>query len=397
MESTCRPASLGQPDAVKPDQPVLAKVVRKEPWWALPGAILFIVLTLVLDLIMPSGASPDIGYCAAMLMAAATRRTRVLLALAVACLGLNILGYQLEAHGSPGWMDIFDRAMVGGVIVLTAFLGWRRMRISLAMQQQAEVLENTSRQLARSNADLERFATVVSHDLRSPLTALSLNLQLLARQLPRDGGQYMESVKEMRRSIEDMSALIASMLEHSRAMHEKLDLCACDVQDVVQNVMKRLTASVQGSGGQVTHVGLPIVHADQNQLMSLFQNLIENAIKYRSAEPPRIDISAEQNARCWTFSIRDNGIGIDPHHQQRIFQMFERAESSRGGSGVGLAVCKSIVERHGGRIWVESRLGRGSTFSFTIPNQPQPQQIAPREVLPDPTQAEVRMDARSVA
>jgi signal transduction histidine kinase len=330
---------------------------------------------------MPRGASPDIGYCAAMLMAAATRRVRVLLALAVTCLGLTILGYTLENHPEPALMDIFDRAMVGGVILLTAFLGWRRMRISLAMQQQTEILENTSRQLARSNADLERFATVVSHDLRSPLTALKLNLELLSRQLPPDDDESAESIHEMRRSIDDMGALIASLLEHSRASHEKLEPCNCDMQDLLQTVLKRLAASLQSSGAQVTHEALPVIRCDQTQFLSLFQNLIENAIKYRSAEAPRVHISATQNARFTTFSIRDNGIGIDPHHQHRIFQMFERAEASRGGAGVGLAVCKSIVERHGGKIWVESWPGRGSTFSFTIPNQP-PAQEQPRRELP---------------
>jgi signal transduction histidine kinase len=382
-------------DAVKEPNPNLPRVVRKEPWWALPGAIFFVVLTLVLDLIMPRGASPDIGYCSAMLMAATARRPRLLLPLAVICLAFTTLGYYLEPHGSPAWMDVFDRAMVGGVIVLTAFLGWRRLRISMALAQQAAVLENTTRQLARSNSDLEKFATVVSHDLRSPLTALSLNLQLLARQLPREDEESSEMIKEMRRSIDDMSVLIASLLQHSRASHEKLDLSACDVQDVLENVCKRLTASIGTTGAQVTHDPLPLVRCDQTQLMSLLQNLIENAIKYRSADRPRIHISAVPGSRFWTFTIRDNGIGIDPHHQQRIFQMFERAESSRGGTGVGLAVCKSIVERHGGKIWVESRPGRGSTFSFTIPNAPESMSDIPRE---SPSQiSAMQIDASSVA
>jgi signal transduction histidine kinase len=389
------PASLGKIDADKPSNPDLPGVVRKEPWWALPAAILFVILTLALDLLMPRGASPDIGYCAAMLMAAATRRVRVLLSLAGICLGLTILGYYLEPHGSPQWMDMFDRAMVAGVIVLTAFLGWRRLRISLALAQQAEVLENTTRQLARSNADLERFATVVSHDLRSPLTALSLNLQLLARHVPRDDQESAEMINDMRRSIEDMSALISSLLQHSRASHEKLDLCACDIQDILQTVLKRLAASLASSGGQITHDPLPIVHADQNQLSSLLQNLIENAIKYRSADSPRIHISVTPGSRHWTISIRDNGIGIDPHHQHRIFQMFERAEPSRAGTGVGLAVCKSIVERHGGKIWVESQLGRGSTFSFTLPNAPQPTPDLSRDIPSKPRA--LTIDASSVA
>src|SRR5205085_2764946 len=117
------------------------------------------------------------------------------------------------------WMFVFDRTMVGGVVLLTAFLGWRRMRVSQALARQTETLEQTTRQLARSNADLERFATVVSHDLRSPLTALNLNLQLLERQLPAEEENCSQTIHEMRRSIEDMSGLIRSLLEHGRATH----------------------------------------------------------------------------------------------------------------------------------------------------------------------------------
>ncbi len=348
------------------------KSARKEPWWLLAGAVLITLITFTLDLIMPRGASPDIGYCAAMLMAAATGRVRFLLALAATCCALAIFGYWIEPPAPSEWMFVFDRCMVGSVVLLTAFLGWRRLRISQALTRQTEALEHTTHQLARSNADLERFATVVSHDLRSPLTALSLNLQLLERQLP-DDDDSGQTINEMRRSIDDMAALIRSLLEHGRATHEKLDLRACDLEEVLGTVRKRLAASLQTSGGQILHDSLPIIWADQSHMLSLFQNLIENAIKYRSAEPPRIGIAAQQSQRFWTFSVRDNGIGVDPHHQHRIFQIFERAETSRGGAGVGLAVCKSIVERHGGKIWVESRPGKGSTFSFTVPAQPSPQ------------------------
>ena len=201
---------------------------------------------------------------------------------------------------------------------------------------------------------------------------MSLNLQLLARQLSGDP-ESQELIGEMRGSIDDMSALISSLLEHGRVTHDKLDLCACDLGDLLNNVLKRLAASLQSTGAQVTHDALPVIRCDHNQFMSVLQNLIENAIKYRSSAPPRIHISAQQGPRHWTFSVRDNGIGIDPHHQHRIFQMFQRAEASRDGVGVGLAVCKGIVDRHGGRIWVESAPGKGSTFFFTVPNEPQQQ------------------------
>ena len=158
------PAGLDQTAGQK--QPI-SKSEKTEPWWALPGAILITLITFWLDLIMPRSASPDIGYCAAMLMVAATGRLRFLFAWAAACCALNAFGYSLEPSAGPSeWLFLFDRLMVGGVVLLTAFLGWRRMRAVQALARQAQVLEQTTRQLARSNSELERFATVVSHDLR---------------------------------------------------------------------------------------------------------------------------------------------------------------------------------------------------------------------------------------
>jgi len=343
------------------------KPLLGEPWWAFPAAIFFTLLTLALDLVMPSGASPDIGYCAAVLLAATTRRLPIMLAFSAVCTGLAIMGYFLEPPAASEWMSIFDRAMVIGVIWLTAFLGWRRARIAREMAQQTEVLQNTTRQLARSNEELQRFAAVVSHDLRSPLTALGLNLHMLARQLPDGDEDAAHTIADMQGSIADMSSLIRGLLEHGRATNQELDLKIIDVENALTTVLKRLTAALQGSGASVTHDALPAVRADQGQLLSLLQNLIENAIKYRGNSPPQIHISSKICGELCTFSIRDNGIGIDPRHQERIFAMFQQVEKSRSGSGIGLAVCKSIVERHGGQIWVESTPGRGSTFFFTMP------------------------------
>jgi len=365
------PAQLADAGQAQPRSSV--KVRRTDRWWSYAIPVALVILFFVVDLVLPRGPTPAIGYCAAVLIGAMPRRRWFMISLTLVCTALTWLGFYVEAPGEPRWMAIFDREMVTWVLWLMAIVAWYRQRAVWDLARKTEALENTTHQLARSNADLERFATVVSHDLRSPLTALSLNLQLLARQLPPDDEESNQSIHDMRGSIDDMSALIRSLLEHGRATHEKLDLCACDVEEVLGIVLKRLTASLQNTGGEVAHASLPIIWADQNQLMSVLQNLLENAIKYRSAEPPRIQITALEGPRFWTFCVSDNGIGIDPHHQQRIFQIFERAETSRGGAGVGLAVCKSIVERHGGKIWVESRPGKGSTFSFTIPNQPQPQ------------------------
>jgi signal transduction histidine kinase len=372
MDSVLVPASaMGNFDAADNTLKSIDKPIPREPWWAFPAAIFVTLLTLGLDLIMPSGASPDIGYCAAVLLAATTRRLSVLLSFSVICTALTIGGYYLEPHPAPEWMSIFDRCMVMGVVWLTAILGWRRTRIAREMAQQTEVLQKTTRQLARSNEELERFAIVVSHDLRSPLTALGLNLHVLARQLPAHDDEAAHTIADMQGSIDDMSALIRGLLEHGRATNQQLDVRTINVESALTTVLKRLSAAVQSSGANVTHDPLPPVRADQGQFLSLLQNLVENAIKYRGDAPPQIHLSAQAGSEFCTFAIRDNGIGIDPHHQQRIFAMFQRIEKSRGGCGVGLAVCKSIVQRHGGKIWVDSIPGCGSTFFFTLPRAAQ--------------------------
>jgi signal transduction histidine kinase len=253
------------------------------------------------------------------------------------------------------------------VIWLTAFLGWRRLRIAQELQRKTHILENTTQQLARSNDDLARFATVVSHDLRSPLTALGLNLQMLRRQIHDPDDESAQTLADMQLIIDDMAGLIRGLLEHGRATQQQLELENCDVEQLLGTVLKRLAAALQHSNGRVTFESLPTVLADPGPLMSLFQNLIENALKYRSSQPPHVHIDAQEQRDSWLFSVRDNGIGISPSQQERIFSIFQRVETSRGGAGVGLAVCKTIVERHGGQIWVESQPGQGSTFFFTMP------------------------------
>jgi signal transduction histidine kinase len=340
---------------------------RREPWWALPIAVILTAVTLTLDILLPRGASADILFCAVVLLAAATGRIGVLFAFAAICSALTITGYFLEPSGAPHWMSIFDRTIVMSVIWLTAFLGWRRLRIAQELQRKTQILENMTQQLARSNDDLARFATVVSHDLRSPLTALGLNLQMLRRHMADADDESAQTMADMQSIIDDMAALIRGLLEHGRATQQQLDLRNCDVEQLLGTVLKRLAAALQNTSGRVTFENLPTVLADPGPLMSLFQNLIENALKYRSSEPPHVHIAAEEEHNAWTFSVRDNGIGISPSQQERIFSIFQRVESSRGGAGVGLAVCKTIVERHGGRIWVESEPGKGSTFFFTMP------------------------------
>ena len=168
-----------------------------------------------------------------------------------------------------------------------------------------------------------------------------------------------------------MQTLIKDLLAYSRVTTRGENPQPTDAQVVFDKTVANLRTAIGESGAVVTNDPLPTVMVDASQLGQVFQNLIGNAIKFRSQEPPRIHVAAEQKEKEWLFSIRDNGIGIDPQYHDRIFVMFQRLHGRKEhpGTGIGLAICKKIVERHGGRIWVESSLGKGTTFYFTIPTE----------------------------
>lgn len=166
-----------------------------------------------------------------------------------------------------------------------------------------------------------------------------------------------------------MQQLINDLLAYSRVRTKGREFAPTDGEAVLKSALANLQVAITESGASITHDPLPVVLADEGQLVQLFQNLIGNAIKFRGEASPRVHISAERRGLDWRFTVRDRGIGIEPEYAERIFMIFQRLHS-RGeypGTGIGLAICKRIVERHGGRIWVESQPGKGSTFSFTIP------------------------------
>ncbi len=232
-----------------------------------------------------------------------------------------------------------------------------------------ERLNETLAELARSHAELEQFAYVASHDLQEPLRMISSYTQLLARRyqgrLDADADEFIayavDGANRMQRLIND---LLTFARVGKRGKFEPAD-CAAALWQAINN----LKAAIDASGADVTHDPLPTLMADRSQMVRLFQNLVGNSIKFHGEEPPRIHISAEQKGQEWIFSVSDHGIGIDPQYAERIFAVFHRLHTREEypGTGIGLAVCKKIVEHHGGRIWVESELGKGSTFRFTIP------------------------------
>jgi PAS domain S-box-containing protein len=243
---------------------------------------------------------------------------------------------------------------------------------SITERKEAEQkIKRYAADLERSNEELEQFAYVISHDLREPVRMVQSYLDLLKRryqgQLDQKADKFIDYAVD---SAERMQEMIRALLNLSRVETQGKDLTPTDVDLVLERTLKALRRAIEEADAEVTHDRLPTVQADAAQLGQVFQNLIANAIKFRREDvPPRIHISAERQGDEWLFSVTDNGIGIDAEHADRIFQVFQRlhTEEEYPGLGVGLALCKRIVERHGGRIWAEPGPGVGTTFYFTLP------------------------------
>ena len=226
-----------------------------------------------------------------------------------------------------------------------------------------------TRDLGRSNEALERFASVVSHDLRGPLSVVTRGARLLGDSfgegLEPDAEQLVDTIIQ---GSERLEGMIEDILDLSRLESRGGALEPTDFDAVAEQALVSLEPAIQASGASVSRDKLPTLSADRGQICRLLENLVGNAIKFHNGTPPVVHISALEEPGQWVFSVRDNGIGMEPQDSERIFEMFQRLHNgSHPGNGMGLAICKDIVERHGGRIWVQSMRGEGSTFFFSIP------------------------------
>lgn len=237
-------------------------------------------------------------------------------------------------------------------------------------EQAEEAMAKQNAELERSNTELERFAYVASHDLQEPLRMVSGYTQLIAKRykgkLDSDADEFIAYAVD---GAARMQRLINDLLIYSRVGSKGKPFELTNCETVFEEAVNNLQVAIEEKGAVITHEPLPVIKADKTQMIQLFQNLIGNSIKFKGDEPPKLHINAIQKNNEWLFSVKDNGIGIDTKYSERIFVIFQRLHTREEypGTGIGLAICKKIVERHGGRIWIESTTGKGSTFYFTIP------------------------------
>jgi len=237
-------------------------------------------------------------------------------------------------------------------------------------KQAEERLNATLINLERSNKDLEQFAYAASHDLQEPLRMIASFLQLLEqKEGARLEGESREFIDYAIKGALRLRTLINDLLDFSRIQSRSEPLVSTDLHIALGEALANLNSLIMEKGAIVTSADLPTLLADKGQMIQLFQNIIGNALKFHGVEPPLIFLTVERRSGEWVISVRDNGIGIEPQYFEKIFQLFQRLHTNDdySGTGIGLALCKRIVERHGGRIWVESEAGRGTTFCFTLP------------------------------
>lgn len=283
----------------------------------------------------------------------------------------NLIERSDKIRGLEGGADGYlTEPMTSDELVATVRSYVRLQQMEATLARSNRELQRQTVELRRSNEELQQFAYAVSHDLQEPLRAIGVYSQLLTSQYQHHAdAEVQEFSRFITDGVERMQTMINDLLQYSRVERQAKALALADCNLVVERVMQDLQLQIEDTAARITYDPLPTVWADSRRLAQVFRNLLGNALKFHGAQPPRIHVSASQKDAEWHFQVQDNGIGIDPQFAQRIFALFQRLHLRQDypGTGIGLTMCKKIVEQHGGRIWVESRLGEGASFFFTLP------------------------------
>lgn len=288
----------------------------------------------------------------------------------VEIIGAGNLDHRIEIKGDDELWNLATESNEMAARLKKSYTSVENLQREIAEREKTEeALTHYTAELKRSNEELRQFAYIASHDLQEPLRMIASYLQLIERRykgrLDKDADEFIAFAVDGAGRLQEM---ISGLLAYSRVQTKGSPLKEVNCSEVLGNAVQNVKVAIEESGARITADRLPLVVGDPVQLVQVFQNLLSNAIKFRSERAPSVHVSAERKGDEWVFSVKDNGIGISPEYSDRIFNIFQRLHGREyPGVGIGLSLCRRIVERHGGLIWFESEAGRGTTFYFTIP------------------------------